>query len=89
MAEPQWVEVKDALAEIEAEHDQAIGEFPPFHSAHEGFAVLLEEVEELKAEVFRRQSSRSQYQMRKEAAQVGAMALRFIVDCCEPEERER
>lgn len=51
----------------------------PFNSAHEGFAVLLEEVEELKAEVFKR--NRDESAMFKEAVQVAAMAHRFIQDC--------
>lgn len=54
-----------------------------FASAHEGFAVLLEEVEELKAEVFKGGTQkRSLSRMRQEATQVGAMAARFLVDLC-------
>lgn len=54
------------------------------HSAHEGFAVLLEEVEELKAEVFKGgKQKRDIKAMRAEAVQVAAMALRFIEDVCD------
>lgn len=52
----------------------------PFASAHEGYAVVLEEVRELEAEVFKRQSMRSRDQMRAEAIQIAAMALRFAAD---------
>ena len=57
--------------------------YPKFNSAHEGFAVLLEEVDELKAEVWKSPKKRDMAAMRMEAAQVAAMALRFMIDCCE------
>ena len=36
---------------VKVELSGANERFPPFHSAHEGWAVILEEVDELKAEV--------------------------------------
>lgn len=53
----------------------------PMASAHEGYAVLLEEVEELWKEVKRQE--RDPAAMRKEALHCAAMALRFIVDVCD------
>lgn len=38
---------KDVEALVQKELDAANKKFPPFHSAHEGYAVLLEETEEL------------------------------------------
>ena len=73
-----------AIKEVAKEHGKAIAIYQPFHSAHEGYAVLLEEVRELEKEVFKRPGRRSRLLMRKEAIQVAAMALRFIVDVCEP-----
>jgi hypothetical protein len=68
---------------------QSSGEkFPPFNSAHEGFAVLLEEVDELKAHVWMNQKKRDLGAMRKEAIQVAAMAIRFALNVCD-EERGR
>ena len=46
-------------------------------SAHEGFAVLLEEVEELKAIVWQKQKDRDPRAMLKELVQIGAMAQRM------------
>ena len=51
-----------------------------FHSAHECYGVLLEELDELWDEVKKKDCNRDIDLMRKEAVQVGAMALRFIVD---------
>jgi len=70
------------LSEINEEHDFAISHFPPFASAHEGLAIIQEEFEELKAEVFRHQSKRDIAKLRKEALQVATMAARFIIDVC-------
>ena len=57
--------------------------YPEFNSAHEGFAVLLEEVDELWDEVKKKPSQRDLRAMREEATQVAAMALRFLEDICE------
>lgn len=62
--------------------------WPAFNSAHEGFSVLLEEVDELKAHVWTNQKKRDLVAMRKEAIQVAAMAIRFAADVCN-EERGR
>jgi hypothetical protein len=59
--------------------------WPPFSSAHEGYAILLEELDELKAHVWTNQKRRDLAAMRLEAVQVAAMALRFIADVCNEE----
>lgn len=71
-----------ALFDILSEHDFAKRKYPPFNSAHEGFAVLLEEVDELKKNVWMRQDRRDLIAMRNEAKQVAAMALRFMLEVC-------
>jgi len=53
--------------------------FPPFNSTHEGYAVILEELDELWDEVKRTGGARHS-ELLKEAIQVGAMALRFVHD---------
>lgn len=70
-----------ALREILREYLSAARKHKPYNSAHEGFAVLLEEVDELKAEVWRRDRDLSA--MRAEAIQVASCALRFITDVCD------
>jgi len=70
------------LFEIQAEYLTASVKFPEFNTAHEGYAVILEELDELWDEVKRNPEARIREAMRKEAIQVAAMALRFIIDCC-------
>jgi len=74
--------VEDAMALIYAEYLRASAKYPGFNSLHEGIAVMEEEFIELRTEVFASHSLRSHERMRKEAVQVGAMALRFLIDLC-------
>ena len=71
-----------AIDKVREEFHRAVTMHDPFHTAHEGYAVILEELDELKAEIWKRKSLRDNDQMIKEAIQVAAMALRFIVDVC-------
>jgi hypothetical protein len=57
--------------------------FAPMHSLHEGYAVLLEEVDELKAHVWTNQRKRNYVEVHKEAMQVAAMAIAIMVECTE------
>lgn len=67
---------------IRAEYYDAAGRFEPFNSEHEGIAVIREEYAELEREVFRSPRQRDRAALEKEAKQLGAMALRFLIDCC-------
>lgn len=73
----------ELLVKTSLECQQAMDNWPPFNSAHEGFAVLKEEVDELWDHVKTNQKKRDIEAMRKEALQVAAMALRFAVECCD------
>ncbi|MFI5157061.1 MAG: hypothetical protein ACHQEM_12795 [Chitinophagales bacterium] len=68
------------IADIRQEFERATAEHGKFNSAHEGYAVLLEEIDELWKEVKKRQDKRDNLKMRNEAIQVATMAIRFIVD---------
>lgn len=68
--------------EIQNEFARATKKHGAFNSAHEGFAVLKEEVDELWDEVKKNGSVRDYAKLRAEAVQIGAMAMRFIYDVC-------
>lgn len=63
--------------------DKAIAKHTPMNSPHEGYAVLLEEVDELWEEV-KKQSCGYGPEAVKEALHVAAMAIRFIIDTVPP-----
>lgn len=68
-----------AFREVNREFDSAREKFPAFNSSHEGYAVILEELDELWEEV-RMYPHSSKELLRKEAMQIAAMAIRFMVD---------
>lgn len=65
-----------ALSEIGAEFLRARGKFNPMRGPHEGYAVILEELDELWDAVKRNDNAHA----RKEAKQVAAMALAFMLE---------
>ncbi len=73
--------INDIASELVIEAMRASTQYPKFFSAHEGYAVLKEEVDELWDEI--KKKTHDKVLMRKEAIQVGAMAIRFIYDVIE------
>jgi hypothetical protein len=67
--------------DIYEEMARASSKFPSFASEHEGWAILMEEVDELWEAVRMHQSNPHRHKLcEKECIQVGAMALRFLHD---------
>lgn len=63
---------------VAGEVDRAIQRFrADYASAHEAFGVLLEEVEEFKAEVWLKRDQRSKRRMLGELVQVAAVAVKY------------
>ena len=73
------------LGEVGNEVLSAESKWPPLNSAHEAYAVLAEEVDELWDHVKVNQKRRDLAAMRHEAVQVAAMAIRFIRDITDSE----
>jgi len=71
----------EALDYVLKEVQTAQKNFTKFNSYHEGYAVILEEMDELWEEVKKKDATgRSEKKLKREAIQVGAMAIRFLVD---------
>jgi hypothetical protein len=66
--------------EVDQELTRAMAHYPRMNSAHEAYAVILEEVEELWQEIKVKQTHHDHAAMRKEAVQIAAMVARFVVD---------
>lgn len=70
-----------ATEEVLAEVRRAKGMFKEnFHNQHEGYAVILEEVDELWGEVKKNQKKYDLPSQRKEAIQAAAMCVRFVAE---------
>lgn len=86
------VETCQAFLDVDDELERATDLYGPFKSPHEGWAILKEEVDELwDAVKMKNDGSMDEERnllLRKEASQVAAMALRFMVDCTYPEPKE-
>lgn len=72
---------KTALRLVKEEIDRAQSQFPPMNSAHEAYAVLKEEVDELWAEV--KAGNGTGHHGVSEAVQTAAMAIRYLLDLCD------
>ena len=72
----------EAIKCIEAEYLRASSKFGKFASPYEVIGIIREEYLELENEVFNKKSDINHFGMRKEAIQLGAMALRILIDCC-------
>jgi hypothetical protein len=78
MTDTQRVKVDDILIEVRTELDRALRLYRDMDSPHEGYAVILEELDELWEEIKKRDGQHEK--MQKEAIQVAAMAVRFVLE---------
>lgn len=87
-AQSRFRRTADFLAEVVAEYERAAQQHGPLQSAHEAYAVILEEVSEFWEEVRKKREVRDADAMRQELIQVVAMCLRTVLDLSlHPEER--
>jgi len=82
---PRSPQLLEALRMVSDEVERSQSIYGGFTSAHEGYAVLLEELDELKDEVWKSPKKRDYDRMMREACQVAAMAVRLIVEIAEPQ----
>lgn len=70
----------NAVEDIIVAYVRATGPLPLLHSTHESYAKLQEEMDDLWDAIKAKQTTE---QLRQKAVQVGAMALAFILECCD------
>jgi hypothetical protein len=75
--------LQNVLDEVREEVASAEAKWPAMNSAHEAYGVLMEEIRELEEHVFTNQKRRNMAEMRAEAIQVAAMAVRLVRDICD------
>ena len=73
-------DIPKSVERVLEELNDARQKYPEFNSAHEGYAVLKEEVDELWDEIKKKPRERDWDLIRDEATQVAAMAIRLIED---------
>jgi len=73
-----------AVQQVINEFLRASNIYPKFNSEHEGYAVILEEVEELWADIMNNKYTENHDRI-MEAVQIGAMALRYVHDLAHAE----
>jgi hypothetical protein len=71
------------MEQAEEELRTAIDNHGGFHSAHEGYGVIMEEVLELEAEVFMKRANRCGQRLYMECIQVAAMAATLAITIAE------
>lgn len=76
--------MSDFITDVAQELLRAQAKWPPMNSAHEAYAVILEELDEFWAEVRKKQTEYDPAAMRAELLQIAAMAARAVVDVVEP-----
>lgn len=85
LSREQALNLMETLALVAGEYRRAVALYPRWASAHEGMALLYEEVCELWEEVRKRGADRDPQAMMREAIQVAAMAVRLVEEVCRPE----
>lgn len=78
---------KQFMLKIDDEARHAVAKHGEFASLHEAYAVLLEEVDEVKAIVWEKNENRDYAHLKKELVQVGAVALKFYLTACKYQEK--
>lgn len=80
LIEEERKEFYEIANEVYNEYVDAVSEYGAFASAHEGYAIIKEELEELWDEIKEKPEYTNKENLRKEALQLAAMAIRFVKD---------
>jgi hypothetical protein len=75
--ELDWRVLESQILDMKLEATRCLKKHGPFHSEHEFYAILMEEVEEL-WEVIKKAPLEHRWHKRQEAIQIGALILAFL-----------
>lgn len=70
--------ITNVILAVKDEFRKAASIHPKFPTEHHGYAMILEELDELKKEVWKKKSNK--IKMREEAIRIAASAIRFYYD---------
>lgn len=76
----ETTKINQILADVRAELITARSSYADFHSLHEAYAVIFEEMDELWDHVKEKHSEQPGVNARSECIQIAAMAIRTIID---------
>jgi len=76
----ELTDFEDIVLDIHSELLKAQESYHNFHSTHEGYGVIKEELDELWDKIKESKSIYASGEMRQEAIQVATTAIRFILD---------
>lgn len=76
------MDLKESLSKMEAEYNRASKLYPRFHSNHEGYAVIKEEIDELWDAIKKEKGVKGNKQIKHELIQIGAMVIRYLDNLC-------
>lgn len=65
---------------VKSDYEDATKQFGSFVSAYDGLVILWKEFELLRDEMLFRENEEKIWAMQREAMQIAAMAIRFVVD---------
>ena len=74
--------VQSILGSILKEFNRANTLYSAFHSNHEAYAVILEELDEVWDEIKKSKDVKGNEQIRNELIQVAAMCVKYIENLC-------
>lgn len=78
----EWIpdrNVREIARDCLTELGNSYKKFNNFNSLHEGYAVILEEVDELWDEIKKKDGERDLAEIKQEATQVAAMAMKLLI----------
>ena len=76
------MDINHIIQDIASEYKRANTLYPAFHSNHEAYAVILEELDEVWDEIKKSKEVTGNEKIKAELIQVAAMCVKYIENLC-------